>query len=211
MKETLLVMYMLFFVLLMVTIYIEKFSRYYLICKSFTSLTFVMLSYLTMKEEFFWLWFLAFVFCFLGDVFLGMNAKKKYFIWGLSSFVIGHLLFIFHMSIFVSFQLHDFLIPICASLFIYFLVQRPKFHVGRHQSAILIYAFIITLLCVKGYDMWIMDQHYLSIFYGCLLFFISDSLLLFIYFYEDKLKIMRFFNLLAYYGAVGLLACSTFI
>ena len=214
MKEILLWMYAFSFVFLMLVTYQQKYARCYLASKILTSFIFMTLSYWTMREKLLWLWLAAFLLCFLGDILLGMNESKEegcHFVWGLVSFAAGHLFFILKMNEFVGFQMKDLFLPLLLCLVTFYLIRLPKFHVGRHKSAVLIYAWIVTLLCVKGYDMLMLENGFQSIFYGCILFFISDFILLFIYFYEDKCKMMKFLNLLLYYSAVALLACSSFV
>lgn len=213
MEEMLLIIYIIFFGLLMLAVYGKGYAKYYLMFKSMTSVIFVMLAFWVMREKLFWLWLMAFLFCFLGDVLLGMDERKeknRFFVWGLVSFVTGHVFFIIRMSGLTSFELWDLILPAGIALVTFFLIRHPKFHVGVHKRAVILYSLIVTLLCVKGYDMLLLDRYYWNVFVGSVLFFISDFLLLFIYFYEDKLKIMRFFNLLTYYGAVFLLACTVF-
>lgn len=214
MKEMLLILYILCFGLLMIAVYIKRYAKYYLIFKTMTSAVFVMLAYWTMREKLFGLWLAAFLFCFLGDVLLGMDERKEknaFFVWGLVSFVGGHLIFILKMSELTFLEVWDLILPLGIGAVTFFLIRLPKFHVGKHKSAVILYSMVVTLLCVKGYDMLMLNIDYWNVFAGCLLFFISDFLLLFIYFYEDKVKIMRFFNLFTYYSAVGLLACTIFI
>lgn len=205
------IFYVIFFALLMVTSYNQKYRRYYVPAKALTSLVFVLAAFFNMKGQFSWTWMAAFIFCFLGDVFLGLDEKKNVtanFILGLSSFVLGHLFFIMTIDQIVKFHFKDLIVPIGMMIFTFFLTKHPKFHVKDHKIPILIYSVIVSLLCVKGIDIFQYHPSCLKIMIGAFLFCISDFILLFMYFYEDKVKILKFLNLLTYYSATMLLAMS---
>ncbi len=207
------IIYGICFGLLMAASYRKKSRKYYLIIKSITSFIFVLMAYITMKDQMEWIWMIAFIFCFLGDVLLGMVEKKEdssMFVLGLASFVSGHLFFIIQMSRITQFELIDLLLPMVMCFVASKLIQLPKFHIGNHKRPILVYSIIITLLCVKGVDMAFFDLSYKWLMVGCFSFLISDFILLFLYFYEDKHKLLKFFNLFTYYFAVLLLSMTTF-
>lgn len=186
-------------------------QKYYGISKAMTSLLFVVIAFLTMKKQVNWSWMLAFLFCFMGDVILGLDEKKEQsfcFIGGLSAFVIGHVLFVytFHQS--VPLQGINTIFPFVMSCFVFFLMRLPQFRVQGKRVAIVVYAFIISLLLVKGVEMYVLNRSYLKIMIGTFCFLLSDLILLFLYFYRPQYKILKFLNLITYYTAVFLLAIS---
>lgn len=203
-----LLIYMMSFAGLMLASYHPSFHRYYLVSKSFTSCLFVLNVILNMKELNM-VWFLAFVGCFLGDVFLGMDEKKdekKHFVLGLSFFVLGHIFFVISMSMMTGFEIFDLMIPVIMLFVTAFLIRLPKFNVQGQSFPILVYSVIVSLLVIKGFDMMVLNSQYWSLFVATALFFISDFILLFLYFYEQSIRSLKFLNLFTYYTAMFLLS-----
>lgn len=191
--------------------YLPHLRKCYVVMKTITSFHFLVCAYLTMKDEMIWSWMLAFVFCFAGDVILGLDEKKEQsfcFLAGLSSFVFAHVLFIFTLHTILPLHPQQFFFPLVMCGVACFLISRPSFHIEGKKLAILVYSIIITLLFVKGIEMYHFDSQYLHVMLGTLLFLLSDFILLFMYFYYKKVKVLKGLNLITYYSAVILLAIT---
>lgn len=207
---TLIFMYMLMFVLLMVTVYCEKAKKYYLVTKTGTSFVFLSSALLTMSQhQKPLIWLLGFIGCFIGDVLLAMKEKgvPKYFVPGLLAFLFGHIFFILRMK-----QVHPFigielLFSLLAILLAHYLMKLEHMDVKQMHLPIYVYAFIVSLLFVKAIFIMIYVHQYqfTGIILATFMFLLSDFILLFIYFYQKKWKPLIFINLLFYYLAVMVL------
>lgn len=213
------IIYMIFFTMLILTTYLEKYKKYYTLAKIFNSLGFIIVaSYgglvVGNKIDFYYM-LPALIFCFLGDVFLGINSqfdKKIFFVAGLFSFTIAHILYMIDFSRFAPMALYDLMLPILSIFITYMLIKLENMDVQKElRIFILMYSFFVTLLLTKGMDVLIIcgiNIKSVLIFIGALMFFISDFIILFLYFYKKKHHIVGTINLLLYYWGMFILALS---
>lgn len=202
------------FLSIMFVHYTKKNRKYYLLCKTCTSSIFVITALYTMRQDFNLLWFLAFLLCFIGDIFLGIdeggNKKTTNFLFGVVSFATAHLLFIPVLWNISPFVFTDLFFPIFMSVFVFFLTKTRFMDTRGNDLACIIYAFIVSSLLVKGIGVYRVDPSYVFLMIGTLCFFISDFILFFQYFFIKEIRCLKFFNLLTYYAATMLLAMTTF-
>lgn len=153
---------------------------------------------------------IAFVFCFLGDLFMGLyniKRKKRFMIAGVIAFLYAHvsfLVFLFHAD--MRLTVLNILIPAAAIVALVMLSKKYHLHFGRLLVPACVYSFFVTsfmvksIECVKITMLWPVAG---------ILFFLSDFSLIFLYFFYFKEKkhekLVHAFNLLTYYVSIFLI------
>ena len=140
----------------------------------------------------------------IGDIFLAIyNRYNKCFKLGLISFLIAHCYFVYNMCQILPFKLINIIFPIIMVILVYILNNKQIINLKEKSTYCLIYAFFVSLLLSKAFDIYLNHfniQAYLLLI-GSILFFISDFILLFMYF-KKRTKILHLLNLLTYYLAI---------
>ena len=101
----------------------------------------------------FWLMLPAFVCCFAGDVILAFYnkiKKKRLFLLGLVTFLMGHLFFIRWLDRMQPPAVADMVFPVIAVIGIFAVTGMGSFHTGRLRPCILVYTFFIAYLFAKS-------------------------------------------------------------
>lgn len=203
-----------------------RYGNKYIILKGSTSVCFVLLALVTAIWRgngllTFFMLLPSLLLCLSGDVLLAFaNVRKKffgkYFLAGAISFAIGHALFIVvfrAISAAQSFWMWPMLIlPIIMSAFVFVVGKRNKrFRFGKMMLPGTVYAFFVGLMTVAAvrmcslavYDIraWLMAA-------GAVLFFVSDVILMFMYFYYKPRRVLRAFNFGTYYIGMMLIALA---
>lgn len=163
--------------------------------------------------------FVGILFCFLGDRFLGyadhnIDASIDYLKKGIYSFGIAHLFFILFLQKYQAISYLDFIIPIFLMILLFIFKKLKLVNLRNIDTLIYIYTFIVGFMTSKAISVTLfasvgMTHHYILTI-GSILFVLSDTVLLFLYFYKKKVEFLRPFNLLLYYSAVFLLAVSAY-
>lgn len=191
-------------------------SKFYTFFKTLNSIDFILIglfcSYQNPKENLLIYLIPAFILCLTGDILLSFyhrNKKNRYIISGIISFLLGHIVFSYAFLHIVNLDIYIFIIPTVILVLTYFLTNLKGMKAGKLKPAIWFYSFFVALLFSIGLFMLIRHQniHSIYVFIGSLLFLISDSILLFLYFYKN-LKVLHVLNLIAYYYGMFFLACS---
>lgn len=212
--------YIIAFVCLILTNYRETWKKFHVQAKTATSIGFIAIAtvsgIVSRNMEFFKPMMIAFTFCLAGDVLLAlMNHKNnmKYFILGLLSFLVGHIIFGVALNVLAPFSIKELIIPICFVAVAFFLLKIQYMEVGKMKVYVLVYSFFVAFLFSKGISVLLLGltTSNIVIFLGATLFLISDAILLFVLFYQKKYYTPVFFNLLTYYLAQYLLAISIFL
>ncbi|MGL5978892.1 MAG: lysoplasmalogenase family protein [Erysipelotrichaceae bacterium] len=210
-------LYLVLFVVLMLTCYQREAKTYYVVAKTLQSVCFVIIALWGMWQYQTWnVWMLlAFVLCLSGDVLLAISIEgedKIWFLAGLFSFLFAHCAFIVALLPLAAFGVWDLLGAGSSFLFILFLIKNlPGMNVRGLEKSLLLYSVFVGLLFGRATQILFhtgIDLSLLLIWLGAGLFFLSDAILLFLYFYEKKWKWTKFFNLFMYYGGLLLLALS---
>lgn len=155
----------------------------------------------------------GFWFAVAGDYLLGIahtkeNYKGKEFIAGAVMFMFAHAAFYFALSTIQDIGLKDFAIPVIFSAVMLFVLRRKPFSLGKMLIPGIVYSFFVALLLSKGVMLVIFggsSPRNLLIFFGGLLFLISDGVLLFMYFHFSPKKNLGAVNLGTYYSAMAML------
>ena len=151
--------------------------------------------------------------CFAGDVILAFYnkiKKKRLFLLGLVTFLMGHLFFIRWLDRMQPPAVADMVFPVIAVIGIFAVTGMGSFHTGRLRPCILVYTFFIAYLFAKSMHIAVSipSVHHMVCAVGSLLFMVSDISILFLYFYKNKDRKVHLFNLTTYYVGIFLLAIS---
>lgn len=168
----------------------------------------------------------GFIMCWFGDLFLHVSPKQIYFFIGLIFFLIGHIFFASAYTIAVkdmfpeaSFFDWREMIAIVALLIIGVVGRRltMSHKLGKATVPVLIYTVALLTMFVKASSLGIRyamaGMPYaigvcLLLCIGGALFVISDSTLVYINFDKRKKLPLKAVNLVTYFGAQVMLACS---
>ena len=146
------------------------------------------------------------VFCLFGDIFLMFDA---YFVFGLASFLIGHVFFIYAFTTINGFSRNiKTLIPLLLfSVLIFFYL---KDHLGNLLIPVILYLTCIVLMAWQAINVyvWKKETSFLLIAIGACVFLVSDSVLSYRKFIGD-FSIAQFIVSSTYWTAITLISLST--
>jgi uncharacterized membrane protein YhhN len=210
--------YTLAFGFLMATCYVDRLKKYYTLAKLVNSTGFIVAAIwgksLTGNTSLYNSLLPAFVLCLCGDVLLGLSdAKKsdKLFLAGLFSFLIGHITFIVAFNAIVPLSIYDFIFPAAVVILTALLTKMDGMELKSMKGYALVYSFFVAMLFSKAVSLVLiqgLSTRNILLCSGSLLFLISDTIILFLYFYVKKHHLVKFFNLFTYYYGMLLIALS---
>ncbi|SFR80013.1 lysoplasmalogenase [Anaeromicropila populeti] len=190
----------------------------YVFLKTFTSLLFVSLiviSYLAVPcdKNYFITLLLGFIFALFGDFFLAINNNSIFFILGVASFAIGHIFYSISFYRFTKInQIQLIVFAILAVFTITYITVVDGFEFGSMYPLIVAYTLIITFMTGSAVSL---IKHYhsfpwavMTTILGAIMFYISDLILVHVFYYNNSPFILVPLNLLIYYTGQGILALS---
>lgn len=163
--------------------------------------------------------FAALLFCAMGDVFLGIaNRQKKVrarpFLAGTIVFSAAHMLFCVLFLRARPPAWYILLPPLLCLACIRIFEARGMVRLKSMRVFAYIYAFLVAMMLAASFGFWPQASLFsplgLLSAAGGFLFFISDFILLFLYFGTKRNRSLRYFNLFTYYGGIYLLALSSY-
>lgn len=206
--------------------YQKKYRKHHITAKTLTSLGFVLIAFTSLflgkdgTSESRYVYFISLlpglIFCTAGDIFLAIRSitkKLKWFAWGITMFALAHVLFVISIDRYADYAWWTYLIPLVSVVIAYILFDLPTVDAGKAKWACLIYAYVVTLFGVRAFicmHTWEYSMQGILLFMGALLFFASDTMLVFLYFGKEKIKWLHAANLVSYYLGVGLVAMSIY-
>ncbi len=231
------IVYTISFTFLMLTRSRPKFKKYYVLAKTFNSVTFIAVSIICAyygENIGTLVYFLpALLLCLIGDVVLGFysvanekdikgnelppgesstNVSKKttFFIMGLVSFAFGHVCFIYVFSRMQRLTWVELIFPVLSIFITIGLTRLDGMNTGKLTIIIAVYSFMVAMLFSKGLHLVLAQftVSYLLISIGSTLFLISDAFILFLYFYKKKHESVHVINLATYYYGMFFIALS---
>jgi uncharacterized membrane protein YhhN len=149
---------------------------------------------------------LGLIFSLFGDIFIMLSENK--FVFGLISFLIAHIIYIYAFSI-----KNNFILPMYLSIpfVIYGLVMYLYLYKNLKELKIpvFVYISIILVMGISAFNLWYIKDNNLSFlaFIGSLLFIISDSVLA-IDKFKKKMYFAQLILLTTYYTSQILIALS---
>lgn len=209
--------YSVLFGLLAVTICLPAWEKYYIPAKVLNSLGFAAVffaaAYFSGEVAAFWLMLPAFFCCFIGDILMALYNcyhRRMHFLMGLGIFLAGHICFVRWLAKMQPIRAVDLLFPAAAVFVALGLTGLKGMHTGSMKKAILIYSFFVALFFAKGVHLAVaqFSVSNLMIAGGSTLFFVSDVLILFLYFYKKRKLCVHLLNLGTYYYGMLLLAAN---
>jgi uncharacterized membrane protein YhhN len=201
----------------MISLNNKKYSNLYVLAKTLNSLGFILVAIICASigdnYELFNNLAPGFIFCFLGDFILGFyndTQKQKYFLIGLSLFLIGHIAFVLAFTTIQNFMLVDLIFPVIAIAITIGLNKLPEMNCEKMKPIVCVYSFFVSLLFSKSMHIFYMIRttQMFSLAFGSTLFLISDILILFLYFYKKKSSLVAILNLATYYYGIFFIALS---
>lgn len=209
--------------LLLWVAYSEKQFHHYTAAKAATSAGFLLLAllaWLTGSRSLgprFWLLFGAMVLCAAGDVLLGLanngrGVHSKTFLKGLVAFGLAHVVFCLFYAALTPPGWYDLLLPLALLAVTAALSKRGLLRLKKLKRPAFCYCFLVGLMCSMSVSSvavaGLRGPGNLFAAVGSVLFLLSDSIIIFLYFYIRQNRWMRFANLTAYYLGLLLLALS---
>jgi hypothetical protein len=214
-----------------------KYKKYYILTKTINSIAFITVSIFCAYygDNITTLVSLlpALLLCFIGDVVLGfynaanerdvkadelshgetcpkVTVKPALFIMGLLTFALGHVCFIYAFSKMQKLTWVDLVFPLLAIFITIGLTRLDGMNTGKLTILIVAYSFMVALLFSKGMHFVLaqLSVQNLLLSTGVTLFLISDTFILFLYFYEKKHKAIHIINLATYYFGMFFIGLS---
>ena len=149
------------------------------------------------------------LFGLLGDIFLGLKSVspehfKKLVGVGMLFFALGHIFYFISILTSTTISIYPFIIAILPLTAAYFVLSSEKFSsIGAIKFPSLIYYYILSVTLIQSiFAAATGTAMFATVFMiGTIFFFISDSLLSFMYFAGAKHKAFSIVNLSTYYIA----------
>lgn len=156
--------------------------------------------------------------CWCGDLALGYYHKKKrkpYILVGVGLFAVAQAMFLLYLyGVDSDVRTVDIVVPLCAIPTVILLIHGFNLHMGHARYPVVIYSVLLTGVATKAVHMMLDYTTGYAFLTGAAaqLFWFSDYVLLFLYFYHAKKHmtkpILHAANLILYYGAVYLYVVS---
>lgn len=201
------------------------YKQYYkkaLILKSCATLSIAFLSYVCFNINsdgnrlYFILIFIGILCGLIGDFLLALDKLyirkyKRYFISGLTSFLVGHIFYIKAFTLINPINIYDFIFAVICILIPYYVSKKTNLDFKELQIPIYLYTLVISLMLGKATSILLFSNNQpinVVIFIGTLLFVISDGFLSFDIFGEKKSNLLTVYCHLSYFPAQIMLALS---
>ena len=146
----------------------------------------------------------------IGDIMLATKLRRS-FIYGMGGFFLADVWLIYQLYHLKKVSIFDFILPVMVIFFVIFISKNPKMHLGHYKKPMYGYGFVLALAVSNSLGCCLLYRtpNYLVLAAGMVLYFISDFLLMFQYFYKtehrDKLKLAK---MICYFTGAYLIAYS---
>ncbi|MCR5154490.1 MAG: lysoplasmalogenase [Lachnospiraceae bacterium] len=204
---------------LLYTLLDRKVRKYYLLFKMFSSTAFmgtaVYMGLVSGNTKNLLIMLPAFVFCYLGDYFLGVHkrvVKQIYLYLGTAAFSLGHIAFITYFCVRNGFEGYELIFPILGCVFVFFISRWDKYDFGRFRGPAFVYGAVLFTMAGKAVmnEILFPSRGNLLLAIGAIFFIISDYLIMVLYFRKKKGWTIHGWNLGTYYVAMYFMAISLF-
>lgn len=218
--------YLILLCLLLATSHNQKYRRHHIAAKTLTSVGFVTIACVGLilsKRNIYashYAYFLSLlpglVFCMAGDIFLAIRSltkKIEWFAWGIAMFATAHVLFIVFLGKYNSYLWWTYLLPLASVLVAYILFGLPSIDAKGVKWVCLLYSYVVALFVVRAYCYMVVFEFStqgIILAIGATLFYLSDAMLIFLYFSKKEYNWLHAANLTAYYLGMGLIASSVY-
>ena len=152
------------------------------------------------------------IFCAIGDILLGIVyinnlGHRKIFLLGILSFSVAHLFLTGLLFSVSEIRWITIVLPICAEGVLIYIEKNKAFQFGKMKVFVRGYGFLVTLILAQCI-VFSVDNFIIFPMLGAFLFWISDFMLVFLYFYKRPWKTLRGWNLFFYYAGIEILIMS---
>ena len=188
------------------------------IFKSVTSILFVLIAaasykYCPKNKKYFRFMLTGFIFALIGDIFLSISHNGLFFILGLGSFSLAHVMYTIAFCALIKISWKDTILALTIAIpTICFVIFKDGFDFNGMFPLIIFYILLISMMVAKAFSLLKLKNGNILpialIISGAVLFYISDFILLFVYYYKHKITILPYLNLVVYYFGQGLLALN---
>ncbi len=148
----------------------------------------------------------------IGDGFMVYDDVQKFFILGLTSFLIGHLIYTVVFAVVAGFIWFDLVVYVGVLVGSYIVYIKSTIDLGKMKIPSMIYFMVISLMFTMAISLLYKSQTNLLtailIATGATLFIASDIMLGFRIFASGKIKMLKVYVLIAYYFAQVLFGLS---
>ena len=182
----------------------------YIYFKTLTSLTFVATGiYYGCQVQTFWL-IPALIGFLIGDIMLATKFRRS-FIYGMGGFFLADLWLIYQLYHLKGVLWFDFVLSLLVVFFVIIIGKNPKMHLGHYKKPMYVYGVVISLAVSNSIGCYLIHRTlaYLFLAVGMVLYFISDFLLMFQYFYKTEHRdILKLAKMYTYFIGAYLIAYS---
>lgn len=182
----------------------------YIYFKTLTSLTFWSLGIYQGIRSGEWMLVPVLTGFLIGDIMLATKLKRS-FLYGMGGFFLADVWLISCLYQHKSVEIADIILSILVIIFVKKISKHPKMHLGHYKKPMYAYGFVISLAvsaaigCMLQYET--MRWTYLAAGMG--LYFVSDFLLMFQYFYKTPYReVLKIAKMLTYFTGAYLIAAS---
>lgn len=146
----------------------------------------------------------------IGDIMLATRLRRS-FIYGMGGFLLADIWLVYQQYHLKPVAIYDFVLPVVIIIFVNVISKNPRMHLGHYKKPMYGYGFMLSLAVSNSISCFFMygTRSYFLLSAGMVLYFISDFLLMFQYFYKtqhrDRLKIAK---MLFYFVGAYLIAYS---
>ena len=203
------IMVMIYIFFMFLAIYYRNKSTY-IYFKTLTSLTFVITGIYYGYQNHNFMLIPTLVGFLIGDIMLATKLRRS-FIYGMGGFFLADLWLVFSLYRLKGVTPYDFILSVLIIIFVTRISKNPKMHLGHYKKPMYGYGFLLSLAVSNSIGCYLLygTRNYFFLAAGMVLYFISDFLLMFQYFYKtehrDKLKLAKMYT---YFIGAYLIACS---
>ncbi len=203
------IMFMIYILFMALAIYHRNKSTY-IYFKTLTSLTFVVtgIYYAYNGHSFFLIpTLIGFL---IGDIMLATKLRRS-FIYGMGGFFLADIWLLGCLYGLKNVTPYDFILSVLVIVFVTVIGKNPKMHLGHYKKPMYGYGVVLSLAVSNSVGCYLLygTTKYFVLSAGMILYFISDFLLMFQYFYKtehrDRLKLAKMYTYFigAYFIAIS--------
>ena len=146
----------------------------------------------------------------VGDIMLATKLRRS-FIYGMGGFFLADIWLVYCLYQLKNVTIYDFILSVMVILFVIVISRNPKMHLGHYKKPMYGYGFVLALAVSNSIGCcWVYGtKAYFFFAVGMVLYFISDFLLMFQYFYKTKYReMLKLAKMCTYFIGTYLIACS---
>ena len=170
----------------------------YIFYKTLTSLSFVLIGIYYGIQNHYLVLIPTLIGFLIGDIMLATKLRRS-FIYGMGGFLLADVWLLTYLYEIKDITVYDVILPIAVVIFVTLISKHPKMHLGHYKKPMYGYGIVLSLAVTNSVECYFIygTSTYLFLAIGMVLYFISDFLLMFQYFYKtehrDKLKLAKMF------------------